>query len=223
MYPVNGHSELAGPAHAAALPDGSATDNWSESYEFGHNLVQIFLAADIVLSCGGVPAAGEDGIGRHPVVVIETSAGTITASYILTRREDRGEFSRLRENEYYSGTIFHRVSRIHGPGRRMTANLRRKRRRSRCHKRGNQRPIKPEGHAGDGAHLGYTSAPPSSSSHRRQRAARHRGETGTPTAMACSQGDRRHGRVDKIEGTPTNTVDATANVPVQAITIKAIR
>ncbi|MBP1597316.1 MAG: peptidyl-prolyl cis-trans isomerase [Acidobacteria bacterium] len=195
-----------------------------------HNLVQIFLAAAILVLfvAAAFPPQEKTGSAGNPVVVIETSAGTITAElYPDKAPKTVANFLGYVKTEYYSGTIFHRVIKgfmVQGGG--LTANLRRK------------PPTQPmvinEATNGLSNLRGTLAMARTSDIHSATSQffintvdnvrLDHRGETGD-TYGYCVFGKVIDGMdvVDKIEGTPTNTVDATANVPVQAITIKAIR
>ena len=194
------------------------------------NLVRMILAAAMVLLCvaAAFPLQEKAGSAGNPVVVIDTSAGTITAElYSDKAPKTVANFLGYVKSEYYGGTIFHRVIKgfmIQGGG--LTANLSRK--------MPTQPPIVNEATNGLSnlrgtlamARTGEINSATSQFFINTVDNVRlnHRGETGD-TFGYCVFGKVIDGMdvVDKIEGSTTSTIDNTPNVPIQTVTIKAMR
>lgn len=194
------------------------------------NLVRMILAAAMVLLCvaAAFPLQEKAGLAGNPVVVIDTSAGTITAElYPDKAPKTVANFLGYVKSGYYSGTIFHRVIKgfmIQGGG--LTANLSRK--------PPTQPPIVNEATNGLSNLRGTLAMARTGDIHSATSQffintvnnvrLDHTGETGD-TFGYCVFGKVIDGMdvVDKIEGSTTSTLDNTPNVPVQTVTIKAIR
>ena len=160
------------------------------------NLMSILLALFGFLLQTPAPAAPPQPAPGNPVVVIETSAGTITAELFKDRAPVSVEnFLQYARDGHYDGTIWHRVVSgyvIQGGG--YTPGAGREGHPAPHPERGHQRPEQPARHARHGPHAARraarrrSSTSTSSTTRASITAASRPTTSATPSSAACSTG-----------------------------------